>query len=324
MKVLGISFGRKNKNCDVLVKQALFAAKKAGADVQFINAIGMKIGHCIACDYHGKAIAKGDVFPKCPLKDDYQILEDAVWDADGIIIGAPVYAVGPVGQFKNFVDRFGPFHDRALLIEENKKRKDAGKPELDSRFFKDRYIGYISVGGASTHNWVSMGLPTLALFTFSTCMKGVGHIDAYKMGPTVHPLLDKKLMDTCTDLGTAIASSIGKPYGEVNTWIGKQGVCPVCHNSLLDLDGTDGGTRVECPVCGIWGDVSINDGKLEVKFSDAEKARARSTLVGVYEHLNEIHGFIKTAVPTMQARGAEIEQGMEKYKNFDETIANIK
>jgi multimeric flavodoxin WrbA len=323
MKVLGISFGRRNKNCDVMVKHALFAAKKAGADVRFINAIGMKIGHCIACDYHGKAIAAGDVFPKCPLKDDYQVLEDAVWDADGIIIGAPVYAVGIVGQFKNFVDRFGPFHDRALMIEENNKRKATGKPELDPRFLKDRYIGYISTGGASTHNWVSLGLPTLALFTFSTCMKAVGHVDAYNMGNTAHPLLDKNLMDTCTDLGQAIAASIGKPYDQVNTWIGKQGVCPVCHNSLIDLDGTENGARVECPICGIRGDVSINAGKLEVTFSEAEKARARSTLAGVYEHYNEIHGFIKTALPKFQANKDFIEKEMEKYIHFDETAAAI-
>jgi multimeric flavodoxin WrbA len=323
MNVLGISFGRKNKNCDVMVKHALFAAKKAGADVRFINTIGMKIGHCIACDYHGKAIASGEVFPKCPLKDDYQILEDAVWDADGIIIAAPVYAVGPVGQFKNFVDRFGPFHDRALLLEENKKRREAGKPELDPRLLKDRYVGYISTGGASTHNWVAMGLPTLALFTFSTCMKAVGHIDAYRMGPTGHPLLDKDLMQNCAELGVTITRSIGKPYSEVNAWVGKQGVCPVCHNSLIDLDGTGNGVRVECPVCGIWGDVSINNGKLEVDFSEAEKARARSTLAGVYEHYNEIHGFIKTALPKTEANKEFIEKEMLKYRNFEETLKGL-
>ena len=85
------------------------------------------------------------------MKDDYHILEEACLEADGIIIGAPVYAVGIVGQFKNFVDRFGPSHDRAALIEENKKRKAEGKPELDPRYFKDRYTGFISVGGAETH-----------------------------------------------------------------------------------------------------------------------------------------------------------------------------
>ena len=50
MKVLGISFGRKNQRSDVLVKEALFAAKAAGADVQFINTLTLNIGHCRACE----------------------------------------------------------------------------------------------------------------------------------------------------------------------------------------------------------------------------------------------------------------------------------
>ena len=51
MKVLGISFGRRNQRSDVMVKEALFAAKAAGADVEFINTVRMNIGHCRACDY---------------------------------------------------------------------------------------------------------------------------------------------------------------------------------------------------------------------------------------------------------------------------------
>lgn len=155
MKVLGISFGRRNQRSDVMVKEALFAAKAAGAEVQFINTVRMDIGHCRACDYCSRMRDKGETEIHCCMKDDYHILEEACLEADGIIIGAPVYAVGIVGQFKNFVDRFGPSHDRAALIEENKKRKAEGKPELDPRYFKDRYTGFISVGGAETHNWVS-------------------------------------------------------------------------------------------------------------------------------------------------------------------------
>ena len=117
--------------------------------------------HCRACDYCSRMRDKGETEIHCCMKDDYHILEEACLEADGIIIGAPVYAVGIVGQFKNFVDRFGPSHDRAALIEENKKRKAEGKPELDPRYFKDRYTGFISVGGAETHNWVSLGLPML-------------------------------------------------------------------------------------------------------------------------------------------------------------------
>ena len=194
MKVLGISFGRRNQRSDVMVKEALFAAKAAGAEVQFINTVRMDIGHCRACDYCSRMRDKGETEIHCCMKDDYHILEEACLEADGIIIGAPVYAVGIVGQFKNFVDRFGPSHDRAALIEENKKRKAEGKPELDPRYFKDRYTGFISVGGAETHNWVSLGLPMLDLFSFSFCMKCVGHVDAYDQGRTGHPLFDPALM----------------------------------------------------------------------------------------------------------------------------------
>lgn len=323
MKVLGISFGRKNQRSDVMVKEALFAAKKAGADVQFINAIALNISHCHACDYCSHMRDNGSTEIHCCLKDDYHILEETVLDADGIIIGAPVYAVGIVGEFKNFLDRFGPSHDRAALLEENKKRKAAGKSEeemLDQRYFKDRYVGYISVGGAATHNWVAFGLPMLDLFSFSLCMKCVGHVDAYDQGRTGHPLFDENLMKKCADLGTAVAQSLGKPYDEVDTWVGDQGVCPVCHNPLLSMNGT---TKVECPVCGIRGTLSVEGDKVKVEFSDEEKKRARNTTAGVYEHYNEIQNMITVCVPKMIAHKDSLPKMMEKYKNFDEVIQSM-
>ena len=320
MKVVGISFGRMNQRSDILVKEALFAAKKAGADVQFINTVRLDIGHCRACDYCSRMRDKGEVEIHCCMKDDYHILEEACLEADGIIIAAPVYAVGIVGQFKNFVDRFGPSHDRAALLEENKKRKAEGKPELDPRYFKDRYTGMISVGGAQTHNWVSLGLPMLDLFNFSLCMKCVGHVDAYDQGRTGSPLLDKNLMAQAAELGKAVAESLGKPYDEVDTWVGDEGVCPVCHNPLLSMNGT---THVECPICGIWGDLSVDGDKVKVEWSEKEIARARNTNNGIYEHYNEIQNMITVCVPKLVANKDMLDEEMKKYINFDESIANM-
>lgn len=317
MKVLGISFGRKNQRSDVMVKEALFAAKAAGAQVQFINTLRMDIGHCRACDYCSRGRDKGDVEIHCCLKDDYHILEEACLEADGIIIAAPVYAVGIVGQFKNFIDRFGPSHDRAALIEENKKRIEEGKPELDKRYFKDRYTGYISVGGAQTHNWVSLGLPMLDLFGFSFCMKCVGHVDACDQGRTAHPLFDPALMEKCADLGTAVALSLGKPYDEVDTWVGEEGICPVCHNPILSVNKT---THVECPVCGIWGTLSIDGEEVKVEWSKEEIKRARNTNIGIYEHYNEIQNMITVCVPKLVANKDTLPKMMEKYIKFEDTI----
>lgn len=321
MKVLGISFGRRNQRCDILLKNALMAASKAGAEVEFINTMGMNITHCHACDYCSRQRDKGSVEIGCAFKDDYQKLEEKVYDADGIIISAPVYAVGIVGQYKNFLDRLMPSHDRAALLEENKKREAEGKPLLDARYFKDRYVGYISVGGAQTHHWVSMGLPVLHLFSFSMCMKPVGHVDAYDQGRTGSPLLDEDLLQQCKDLGTAVATSIGKPYDEVNTWVGPEGVCPTCHNELISVHGT---TTVECPICGTAGHLTVDGDKVHIEFSEQEQKRARNTIPGIYEHYNEIQNMIKVCVPKLIANKERLDQEMKTYKRpFDEVIAEL-
>ncbi len=321
MKVLGISFGRKNQRCDILVKNALFAAKKAGAEVEFVNTVTKNITHCHACDYCSRQRDAGSVEIGCAFKDDYQDLAEKVFDADGIIIAAPVYAVGIVGQFKNFLDRIMPSHDRAALLEENKKREKEGKPLLDPRYFKDRYTGYISVGGAQTHHWVSMGLPMLHLFDFSLCMKCVGHVDAYDQGRTGSPLLDEKLLKQCQDLGTAVATSLGKPYDEVNTWVGPEGVCPVCHNQLVSINGT---TTVECPICGISGKLSVEGEHVHIHFPEEQVKRARNTIPGIYEHYYEIQNMIKVCVPKLVANKEKLEKEMEIYKRpFDEVIKEM-
>ena len=313
MKILGISFGRKNERCDILVKEALFAAKEAGAEVEFVNTMKMEITHCHACDFCSRQRDKGSVEIGCAFKDDYQALAEKYYDCDGVIIGAPVYAVGIVGQFKNFLDRLCPAHDRANMIEENKKREAEGKELLDARYFKDRYSAYISVGGAQTHNWVAFGLPMLHLFDFSFCQKCVGHVDAYDQGRTGSPILDKELLQKCADLGKAVAQSIGKPYDEVNTWAGDDGDCPVCHNSLIALHGTE---DVECPVCGIWGKLKVADGKVSVEWPKEQIARARNTTIGIYEHHDEIQNMIKVCVPKLIENKEYIAQEMERYKNF--------
>lgn len=121
-------------------------------------------------------------------------------------------------------------------------------------------------------------------------------------------------------LGEVVAESLGKPYDEVDTWVGEEGVCPVCHNPLLSMNGT---THVECPICGIWGDLKVDGEKVKVEWSEKEIARARNTNIGIYEHYNEIQNMIKVCVPKLVANKDTLPKMMEKYVNFEETIANM-
>lgn len=315
MKVLGLSFGRKMKCSEILVKEALYKAKEAGAEVQFISTVDMNIQHCKGCGACSAGRDNGKQI-KCIIKDDYEILEQAVLDADAVIVAAPVFAVAPVGQLKNFIDRFGPAHDRAALVAEQNKRTAEGKELLDERSFKDRYVGLISVGGASTQNWVSLGLPTMNLFSFSLMMKVVGQIDAYDMGRTANPVLDQDLMKRVGELGRRVAESVGKPYEEVE-WFGEEGTCPVCHCNLLTVNKT---TTVECPVCGITGHLSVDGENVKVEFSKEQQNRARGTKIGLQEHYDEIQGMKNVAIPKIIATKETLPKMLEKYKNFDELI----
>mgnify|MGYP002623909674 CR=1 FL=1 len=57
MNILGLSFGKKNANCDIVCKEALYGAREAfpDADIRFINTQRLKIDRCLgcgACEYY--------------------------------------------------------------------------------------------------------------------------------------------------------------------------------------------------------------------------------------------------------------------------------
>ena len=310
-KILGLSFGRKMKNCEILVKQALKGAEAAGAEVAFLRTINLRVDHCIACGACSSGMRAGKQI-KCVLKDDYAVIEEAILNADAVLVGAPVYALAPVGQYKNFLDRFGPAHDRMALEAERAKREAAGTEPLDERNFKRRYIGYISVGGAHTQNWVSYGLTGMHLMGFSTWMKPIGHIDAYNMGYTGNPILDHDLMGRAYQLGEHIASAAQTKSEDV-PWLGDPGTCPVCHLNHITLTGT---TTVECPFCGITGTLVADGDKVRVEFSPEQQARSRYTREGLQEHYLEIQGMGAVAAPKIAANKQMLEEELKALEAY--------
>lgn len=316
MKILAISFGRNNRNCDIVSKHALMAARDAGADVKFINTMNMEIRHCTGCGACSKLRDSGKQI-KCIIKDDYLELEEAIWEADGIIVAAPVYSLAPTGQLKNFIDRFGAAHDLAAAQAEQDKRIKAGAKELlDERLFKPKYVAYVSVGGAHTQNWVSLGLPNFHMFGMSTLMNVVGQLDAYDMGYRTNPVFDQPFLDKVASLGKHLTDSIGKTREEIEWW-GDEGACPVCHNSIITVLGKT--TEIECPICGIKGELSIEDKKIKVQFSEKEQKRARNTMNGLIEHYEEIEDMKKVVIPKLQANKDTLPKLLEPYTNFQST-----
>lgn len=107
IKILGISGSpRKNSNTSVLVKAALEGARTLpGVVTDFISFCGKRINPCLACY---KCMKEE---PYCVQRDDMIGIYPRLLEADGILLGAPVYYGTVNAQTKAFMDRchaFGP------------------------------------------------------------------------------------------------------------------------------------------------------------------------------------------------------------------------
>lgn len=297
-KVLGLNFGRVNGNCKKFLTEAVKAAECAGAEIQIIDTMKLEIKPCIGCGACSRVLESGKGQITCCQKDDYEMLSDAVLAADAIIVAAPVYVLAPTGQMKNFIDRFGPAHDKAYMLFENELRKDTGGEELNPDCLKRHLVSYISVGGATTPHWVSYGIPGMNLFGMSLNMKVVDQLDAY--GAYV-PDNHQRLLEKSKHIGTRIVEALDLKNSEI-TWESDPGVCPVCHCKEVTLNGTD---QVCCPVCGIYGTLKMDGKKVCVEFSEEEVSRSRLKFTGVLEH--------------------QVEQGRkDRYPRFDEYVEKFR
>lgn len=328
MKVLGLSFGKKNGNTDILVKEALYGAKEAmpDAEIKFINTVNLNIGRCRGCGACSTQLEKGKD-NVCIFKDDFQALEEEVRAADSIILGAPVYVLQPVGQFKDFVDRFSCRHDYSAITWVLDKRRTGEMPGNADDFpmerLKKRTVSYISVGGATTDNWTSMGTATLHFFGFPPMMKVMGNYNANAMGHVANPLLDDELISDMHEMGKRTVLGLDDDSVEFFQPKSKpEGVCPVCHQRLITI--LPGTTTVECPVCGIEGTLSIVDGAVKVDFSEEQQQRARGTFKGLREHTEEIQSFGAICMPKIMNNKEKLDKLMkERIREFDETIKTI-
>lgn len=102
MKVLGIcGSARKNGNTSILIKAVFSELAKHGIDtelVQFAQNIVEPCKGCFACRGKGNCIYGRDIFQETFRK---------MVEADGIILGSPVYSADVSANMKAFLERAG-------------------------------------------------------------------------------------------------------------------------------------------------------------------------------------------------------------------------
>jgi multimeric flavodoxin WrbA len=132
--ILGIVGSVRSGNTEIMVKEAL---KSTGLESKLVTLYNKTIKYCNAC---GKC-AEG----KCVIEDDMQEIYNYLEEANGIIIGTPVY-------FGNVSSILKAFFDRTLYLRRNNFK------------LKNKVGGAIVVGGSrnggqeytlnSIHNWM--------------------------------------------------------------------------------------------------------------------------------------------------------------------------
>ncbi len=104
MKVVAFNgSARKNGNTAILIKKVLSVLKKEGIETELIQLAGQQIHGCSAC-----TSCKTSKNKQCIIKDDKvnQYIQKMI-DADGIILGSPVYFSMMTPEMKALIDRAG-------------------------------------------------------------------------------------------------------------------------------------------------------------------------------------------------------------------------
>lgn len=109
MKILGIVCSPRTKaNTEIIVKESLEGAREAGADIELLTVNDKEIKPCDGCR---ACVASGE----CHIKDDMQVVYDKLLEADGIILGSPVYFWTVTAQAKAIIDRsYALYHEFRL------------------------------------------------------------------------------------------------------------------------------------------------------------------------------------------------------------------
>ncbi|HWQ78729.1 MAG TPA: flavodoxin family protein [Anaerovoracaceae bacterium] len=104
MKIIGINGSpRKDWNTATLLKHALDGAASKGAETELIHLYDLDYKGCISCFSCKRKGGKS--YGKCAVNDGLKPVLQKIEEADGIILGSPIYLVEVTGEMRSFLER---------------------------------------------------------------------------------------------------------------------------------------------------------------------------------------------------------------------------
>lgn len=306
-KILGISCGRNFGNSELLLREALMGAEEAGAEVVMLRLNDYDIKPCKGCLACQMKLMRGEE-NLCIQKDDFQDLREMILWSDALIISAPVFLIRPISSLLVVSDRFGPWHDVALLEATGKKGPDS---PIDQRLFNQRCAGFIAVGGAVRPQYASMGLILMNDMTYPMHIKVVDQVMVLDSNTATQALMHDDKVKRVHLLGKNVAENACLTEEEMK-WCGDfEGTCPVCHGNRFTID--NGEDTVTCAICGIKGVYTREDGKNKVTFAEEELIHSRLTKEECAYHGYEIQESFKAFAAQAEVAKARTK----KYRDYN-------
>jgi multimeric flavodoxin WrbA len=298
-KIIGLSCGRKNGNSEILLKEAAMGAEEFGIETEIIRAMELRVKPCNGCDACLVALSKGKI-ASCPIKDDdvEWILQKTVVEDCGLIVSFPVYYSRPNGYLMSINERMHATMYKHLEV-------------LDK---KNRVGGIISVGGSGpARTPLSLIQANMWVQHHHTV---VDQIQVYFVGQAGAALEKKETMARAKELGRNVARAMIKPWEEVK-YVGEETPisCPVCHCNILQV--LDDSTSVVCPSCWVHGKISIENGKMKVKWDEWETTHSQWSLYGLYHHMDDL---CQRRTAPSESKVKEMKELRKRYSDYGKII----
>jgi multimeric flavodoxin WrbA len=265
-------------NSELLVRQVLHGAKDEGAEVSMIRLSRLRLESCtgcMACVIGGKP---------CPLDDDMAWLVDVIRAADGLVLAAPTYFLGPAAVVKLVLDR--------LLMVTGRVDQDSPQPRPA-----------VTLATAGLEGWRGVTLPFLNALVTAFGFRPIDSLTAVAPGPG-EVLLDDALLARVLGAGHRLGR------GEMVPVPAPPNVCPICHCDAFVLTGE----HAICPICAREATIERDGLGVRLHFEPATGIEHRWTPQGLRTHMID---WVMATGPRFMARHTEIKERRRPYRNME-------
>ena len=265
-------------NSELLVRQALRGAAAERAAVQMLRLSDLRMEPCTGCM---RCVIGGK---PCPLDDDMPWLVETMAAADGLVLAAPTYWLGPAAVVKRVLDRL-------LMVT---GRVDAALPAPRPA---------VTIVTAGLEGWRGITLPVLNALVTAFGFRPIESLTAVAPGPG-EVLLDEPL------LGQVLAAGRRLGRAEMEPSPAPEGVCPICRCDSFRLEGD----RAVCPICAREAAIERTASGIRLRFDPVEGSGQRWTPEGLRAHMIE---WVMATGPRYQANRAAIKERRAAFRETD-------